>query len=377
MPHGKTIKTYNNMKHIFFCLIILFAIQPNCLAQSYPEVSDIFKYFKDKGLIKAYNISNAYGNGYREEFKLSFVVDDALPEGTYYRNYRNNVKLPMEVLKGKQKLQTLDHIKRLFSNFMDKSVESYDYQYHTDKKDSIIQYLTFKVDHNDSVKVLNEISSSNGFMRFKYRAHRDESNNTKGVAQLSVRSYLDHARAATKPLDVDALLSKIEPILKDKSIKKRTIIFRFDDDFDGYQDKAARKNGFEFFSMTSKAMERGEYNMLVCKFTDEEKAMDVLHKVMACARNYVAENPKEGFDMLSHDYFGKDVAYLFQGGWFDSNFKSDNKRIIIETHMDTGGFYICLNYIKGRLYGAPHEGIDWKSVKEIVNGNDSYYDEKL
>lgn len=361
------------MKHIFYCFFILFAAHSGCYAQSSPEVSDIFSYFKDKGLVKAYNISNI--NGYQEQFKVGFAIDKAIADQDTIFNDLDRLT-QREILKGKQKFQTLDHIKQLFSDLKEKSAEVYNYECHTTTKDSIISMLTFKLDNYDKSKKIAEITSENGSMYFRYRAHHDD-NQLKGVVDFSIKSNVDYSRSAKTSLNVDAVLKKMEPILKDKSIKKRTIIFRFDEEFDGYDNKAARKNGFDFFSLMSKKLDFGEYNTLVCKFTDEEKAMDALHKIMGCARNHVAEHPKEAFSMLSEDYFEKrGLRFIFH----NNRFSKDDKKLFISTHMDESGFYICITYYLGFYWMGTNgniERIDYKSVKEIINGKFTYYNVKI
>lgn len=348
------------MKHIFFYLIIL-AAHLNCNAQGYPKVGEIFKYFKEQGLVKAYEISNL-GGGYQEVLNVNITVTKNIDS----KNSKDTVH---QTTKEEQAVQ---HIKKLFSELQEQSIESYDYQYHTINKDSVIQSIIFKVDHEDK-NIANSISSSNGYMHYRYTANSVDSTQMKGLANLQIRSYRDYERRAQEVTDGNQLLKRIVPILNNDSIKKHTIIRRFDKDFDGYDDEYARKNGFNFFSMIPRRMNHNEYNMLVCKFTEEEKAMDVLHKVMNCIRDYVATNPDKAFSILSDDYYDKNMAVMY------NNICKTNMALIIFTHMDADGFYLLVRQQKEGTWTSDFIDIDkeWKTLKEIVDGEKSYYDEKI
>lgn len=359
------------MKHIFFCLI-LFAAHLSCQAQSYPKVSEIFKFFKDKGIMKTYPITNI--NGYHERFSIDFSIHQErkyIDPRYYTREQKDN-----------SELTTFDYIKKLFFDLEDQCIESYDYNHHRAKKDSVIQSIIFKVDHGDD-KGVNPISSSNGFMHFKYKTYSDDSTHIYGSGEFLIKGYTDYSRIATKTLDADALCRKLEPILKDKSIKKRTIIKRVEDKFDGYNEKAARKKGFDFFYLLSKKIDDGDQNTLVCKFTDEEKAMEVLHKVMNCVRSYVAEHPDEAYTICSEDYYdaAPDHAYhinsyestLFDTHWDGHDRIKTEKKLQIITHMDLNGFYIIIPYgTQGRWYHS-----NWRQEKENIHGQMAFYDEEF
>lgn len=363
------------MKHIFFCLI-LFAAHLSCDAQSYPKVSEIFKFFKDKGLLKAYAITNI--NGYHEHFDIYFNISQK--EKDFYSLYYNMDK--KELPQGEQAFTTFDYVKKMFFDLNKKGVESYEYNYHRADKDSVIQSIIFKVDHGDD-KGVNPISSSNGFMHLKYKIFHEESMRIEGAADFLIKGYTDYSRIATKTLDADALCRKLEPILKDKSIKKRTIIKRVEEKFDGYNEKAARKKGFDFFYLLSKKIDDGDQNTLVCKFTDEAKAMEVLHKVMNCVRSYVAEHPDEAYTILSEDYYdtAPDHAYhinsyesiLFDTQWDGHDRIKTEKKLQIITHMDLNGFYIIIPYgTQGWWYHS-----NWRQEKENIQGQMAFYDEEF
>lgn len=365
-------KRTNNMKHIFFCLI-LFAAHLSCQAQSYPKVSEIFKYFKEKGLLKAYTITNI--NGYHEHFDIYFDISQK--EKDFYSLYYNMDK--KELPQGEQAFTTFDYVKKMFFDLNKKGIESYDYNHHRAKKDSVIQSIIFKVDHGDD-KGVNPISSSNGFMHFKYETYSD-STHIYGSGEFLIRGYTDYTREATKTLDADALCRKLEPILKDKSIKKLTIIKRQEGGFYVYNDKAARKAGFDFFSLLSKKIDDGDQNTLVCKFTDEEKAMEVLHKVMNCVRSYVAEHPDEAYTIRSEDYYDtapNDAYISYESTLFDTQWDGHDrikteKKIWINTRMDMSGFYLVINYGTQGWW----QGLYWKTIKENFPGHRVSYEEEF
>ena len=214
-------------------------------------------------------------------------------------------------------------------------------------------------------------SNQYGKLYFKYDMKPCKDGIYAAQWELSYRVLVDKNANATKALDTESLMQRLEPVFKDKifknkKIQKRTILVRYDEDFKGYDDKLARKKGFEFFTMPKPNYD-GESNTLVCKFTDEESAKSVLTHLMDSVRNYVELNPHEAYSILSDDYFGNGyLANMFSGGGMMGR-RGANK-LDVYASKDTDGYYILLNFSKYSYVPK-----DWKTLKKRINGKSEYY----
>ena len=183
---------------------------------------------------------------------------------------------------------------------------------------------------------------------------------------LSYRVLTDMTSTATSPLNTEALIKQLEPVFKDKKINKRSIIVRYDDDFKGYDDKVARKKGFDFFNMPKPDYD-GESNTLVCKFTDEVLATSVLTHMMDSVRHYVVANPHEAYSIVSDDYFSDGyLANLFSGG---GTMPRKGNKVDIYSCKDSEGYYILINFSKN-CWNVPK---DWRTLKKRISGKTENY----
>jgi hypothetical protein len=288
-----------------------------------------------------------------------------------------------ELQKEKNKMQAVKRIRHIFAELNADAIESHNYEFHEPCKDSIVAGLTLKMMSENGIPIEMpegaDFRRSNQFgkLYFKYDMKPCKDGIYAAQWALSYRVLVDKKANATKSLDVDSLMRRLEPVFKDKifknkKVQKRTILVRYDEDFKGYDDKLARKKGFEFFHMPKPNYD-GESNTLVCKFTDEETAKSVLTHLMDSVRNYVAHNPHEAYSILSDDYFALGyLANLFSGGGMMGR-KGANKLDVYASKDPDGGYYILLNFSKN-CWNVPK---DWRTLKKRVSAKSEFYKESF
>ena len=215
-------------------------------------------------------------------------------------------------------------------------------------------------------------------VHFNYRGYKypgSYSVSPLGQGRLEVNAIVDTALYATQDFDVMTLHKTILPLLKDKTIKRRTVHCLHDNTFDVFLG-----NDVTFSNATLRCQKsvraRGDNNLTVYKFTSEEKAKTVLHQIMECVRQHVAEHPREAYTIYSDEYFPpQNVETIFKCGTYEYEYNLERPRtsMTIDTTMDEEGFYILINVYEDDEV-LPSE---WKTLKEMVNGKKVYYKDKL
>ena len=191
-----------------------------------------------------------------------------------------------------------------------------------------------------------------------------------GSCNFKANTIVDSTLRATQDFDVMTLHKNILPLLKDKTIKRRTIHCQHDSTFN-IMDPSF---GAERCQKTIRA--RGDNNLTVYKFTSEDKAKTVLHQIMECVRQYIAEHPREAYTVCSDEYFPPRIfETMFKGGTYEYEYTLDRPRtsMTIDTMMDEEGFYILVNVFDDDEV-VPGE---WKTLKEMINGKKVHYKDKL
>jgi hypothetical protein len=359
------------------------ATQHVCYGQSHPKVDSLFNYLKEIGVVNACEYNNIRQFGLMKSFGISCDVVPGIDKVSSYE-LPDGTKMPDDELqKEKNKMQAVKRIRHIFAELNADAIESHNYEFHEPCKDSIVAGLTLKMMSENGIPIEMpggaDFRRSNQFgkLYFKYDMKPCKDGIYAAQWALSYRVLVDKNANATKSLDVDSLMRRLEPVFKDKifknkKVQKRTILVRYDEDFKGYDDKLARKKGFEFFHMPKPNYD-GESNTLVCKFTDEETAKSVLTHLMDSVRNYVAHNPHEAYSILSDDYFALGyLANLFSGGGMMGR-KGANKLDVYASKDPDGGYYILLNFSKN-CWNVPK---DWRTLKKRVSAKSEFYKESF
>lgn len=362
------------MKRII-SLIIFAAMQLACTAQENPKLESLYAYLKAKGLVKSYTLSNQHEEGLRKVYSVDFHVFKDRQQGL------NEVKMDSAMrAKLRNHREAIKQVRRTLSELTEDAAESYSYEYHQGGKDTIITTIALNSYTDGPIHpVFKNMGTTHmdGFkmpalVHFRYVCHKSPESFSfdTGIARLKVNAIVDSTLRATQDFDVRTLHKNILPLLKDKAIKRRTIHCLHDSTFNAVDPS--------FYSERSQktVRRRGDNNLTVYKFTSEEKAKTVLHQIMECVRQYIAEHPQEAYTVCSDEYFPPRIfETMFKGGTYEFEYTLDRPRtsMTIDTRMDEEGFYILINVFEDDEV-VPGE---WKTLKEMINGKKVYYKDKL
>jgi hypothetical protein len=370
------------MKRIF-SLTIFVAMQLACLAQANPKLESLYAYLKANGLVKSYTLSNKNQEGVRKRYTFNFGLNNEGPAPTKdYMGKPLDEKEDSAIrAKWRETREAFKVIRRTLGELTEDAAESYSYEYHQWGHDTIITNIALKTFNNDVTPILmkypflkiNGMGKIPEMVNFRYTDSDRGLKNRMGpigFGELNVNTIVDTTLYATENFDVDKLQKAIAPLLKDKNIKRREIHCQHDSTFDVFA--FDEKNFIEGFRRCTKYRSRGDNHLTAYKFTSEERAKTVLHQVMECVRQHIADHPRQAYTICSDEYFPPlNSEEMFRGEPFKEPF-SDNgirKSMTIDTLMDEHGFYILINVWED---DEAFPG-DWKRQKEMVNGKIVYY----
>ena len=366
------------MKRII-SLIIFAALQLGCIAQENPKLESLYAYLKAKGLVKSYTLSNQHEEGLRKIYSIDLGFFEDRQQGRLEAKMDSAIRAEQ-----RNQREAVKQIRRTLSELTEEAAESYSYEYHQGGKDTIITTIAlnsytdgpiptaFKylgTTHMDEFKMP-------ALVHFRYIIHKNPESFgwDTGVCQFKVNTIVDSTLRATQDFDVKTLHKTILPLLKDKTIKRRTIHCQHDSTFDVFHPQNTLFYGELRCQKTIRA--RGDNNLTVYKFTSEDKAKAVLHQIMECVRQHIAEHPREAYTICSDEYFPPRIfETMFKGGTYEYEYNLERPRtsMTIDTMMDEEGFYILINVYEDDEV-VPGE---WKTLKEVINGKKVYYKDKL
>jgi hypothetical protein len=366
------------MKRII-SLIIFATIQLGCFAQESPKLESLYAYLKAKGLVKSYTLSNQHEEGLRKVYSVDLGLFEDRQQG------RNEAKMDSAIrAEQRNQREAVKQIRRTLSELTEDAAESYSYEYHQGGKDTIITTIALNSYTDGPIPTVFKdmgIVHMDGFkmpalVHFRYVRHKSPESfgYDTGIAKFKVNAIVDSTLRATQDFNVKMLHKTILPLLKDKTIKRRTIHCQHDSTFDVFHPNNIPFYGELRCQKTIRA--RGDNNLTVYKFTSEDKAKAVLHQIMECARQHIAEHPREAYTICSDEYFPPlTFETMFKGGTYEYEYNLERPRtsMTIDTMMDEEGFYILINVYEDDEV-VPGE---WKTLKEVINGKKVYYKDKL
>jgi len=371
------------MKRII-SIIIFAAMQLGCFAQANPKLESLYAYLKANGLVKYYTLSNKNQEGLRKryEFKFGLVDDGPAPTKDYMGRLldaKADSAIRAEWRKTREAVQV---VRRTLSELTQDATESYSYEYHQNGHDTIITTIALKPYENEPIPKKFEYPENDSYgtgktpemVHFRYtdsERWRKSRMNPIGFGELRVNSIVDTTLYATKDFDVDALHKAIQPLFKDKTIKRHEIHCQHDSTIDVFDD--SHKFG-SYLRAEKSVRRRGDNHLTVYKFTSEEKAKAKLHQVMECVRQYITDHPREAYTIYSDEYFPPlNPARMFRGEAYRNMGEIDEPRksMTIDALMDENGFYIFINKWDDDEYFP----FDWKRLKEKVNEKEVLFGE--
>ena len=362
------------MKRII-SLIIFAAMQLVCTAQENPKLESLYAYLKAKGLVKSYTLSNQHEEGLRKVYSVDFYLFEDRVKGRLEEKMDSAMRAKL-----RNQREAIKQIRRTLSELTEDAAESYSYEYHQGGKDTIITTIALNSYTDSPIPTAFKYIGTthmDGFkmpalVHFRYVLHKSPESFSfaPGICNFKVNAIVDSTLRATQDFDVRTLHKSILPLLKDKTIKHRTIHCQHDSTLNVVDPS------FDSERSQKTVRRRGDNNLTVYKFTSEEKAKTVLHQIMECVRQYIAEHPREAYTVCSDEYFPPRIfETMFKGGTHEYEYTLDRPRtsMTIDTMMDEEGFYILVNVFDDDEL-VPGE---WKTLKEMINGKKVYYKDKL
>lgn len=436
------------MKRIFF-LIILAAAHLASSAQTNPKIERLYNYLKDQGITKSYRLGNIDGNGLRKRFDVYLnLYDESLfiePQSSQYDidsilnhlpgagvdsegNRTINGKKVKNLmvdgkavsLEGKVSVKTVEskvdsayrakaiayreayeQIRNTINELQVDAAESYSYEYHQNGADTIITTMALKNAANNNTNIhsyrgnsnlVTQVASAPERIYFNYKnIDRKSTNNSPyspvGYFNFQYDGIVDSTLEATKDFDVVALKKKLDPIFKNKNIKRHELLCRHDATFDrnAYNDSLTRIGQYKkrIQEMTTGTLgPGGESHYTIYKITNEEQARSILKQVLECVCQQIKADPVQAYSVMPDADFSTNILFgdIFSAypcpqtiqDYYEGKRKSV-EMFDIKTYMDPDGFYIILNVHQGDNT-FPYE---WKSLKEFVNGKKVYYKDSL
>ena len=359
-------------------------MQLGCIAQDNPKLESLYAYLKANGLVKYYTLSNKNQEGLRKRYEFNFGLHDDGPApikdfmGRLLDAKEDSVRAEWRSYR-----EAFHVIRRTLSELTENAAESYSYEYHQNGHDTIITTIALKSYENSPIPKKFEYPENDsygtgktpGMIFFRYT---DSDRGLKwrmariGVGELRVNTIVDTTLYATKDFNVDALHRALQPLFKDKTIKRHEIHCVHDSTFDVYTIDETTPFIEGFIRVEQSVRRQGDNRLTVYKFTSEEKAKVKLHQVMECVRRYIADHPREAYTIYSDEYFPPlNTARMFRGESCRNRYEIDEPRksMTIDALMDEHGFYILINVWDDDEYLPAN----WKHLKEMVNGKKTYF----
>ena len=372
------------MKRIIL-LTIFAAMQLGCFAQDNPKLESLYAYLKANGFVKYYTLSNKNQEGLRKRYQFSFGLHNEGPAPTKdYMGKLLDAKADSAIrAEWACTREAFKVIRRTLSELAEGAAESYSYEYHQNGHDTIITTIALKPYVNSPIPKKFEYPENDNYgsgktpemVHFRYTDSERGLKNRMGpigFGELRVNTIIDTTLYATKDFDVDALHKAIQPLFKDKSIKRHETHCVHDSTFDVHTVDNSTPFIEGFIRVEQSVRRRGDNHLTVYKFTSEEKAKTILHQVMECVRQYIVDHPREAYTIYSDEYFPPlNLARMFRGESCRNMYESDEPRksMTIDAIMDEHGFYILINVWDDDEY-LPY---NWKHLKEMVNGKKTYF----
>lgn len=372
------------MKRIIL-LTIFAAMQLGCFAQENPKLESLYAYLKAKGIVKYYTLSNKNQEGLRKRYDFNFGLHNEGPAPTMdYMGRLLDAKADSAVrAEWREKREAVKVVRRTLNELTENAAESYSYEYHQHGHDTITTTIALKPYENAPIPRKFEYPENDSYGTGKtpemvYFRYFDSDRGRKkrmspiGFAELRVNTIVDTTLYATKDFNVDALHKVIQPLFKDKTIKRHEIHCVHDSTFDVYTIDETTPFIEGFLRVEQSVRRQGDNRLTVYKFTSEEKAKVKLHQVMECVRRYIADHPREAYTIYSDEYFPPlNTARMFRGESCRNRYEIDEPRksMTIDALMDEHGFYILINVWDDDEYLPAN----WKHLKEMVNGKKTYF----
>lgn len=360
-------------------IILLTIFAATCIAstaQPNPQFVELENYLKTLGLHVTYGQLNK-GEGIEHKVQARFWISHIhphyiLPDNPLAMHQHDS----LEAIKNQPQIMALDSIRRTFSELAKSASESYLYEYHRGRKDTIEYSLAFANEENDSsitIKLNNVVGFR--YMREVGRFHfhsTEASGNLYGNGVYTHHLMEEHPLGLSweqlKPFDGDSFLQLIQPILKNalkqRGVTRYSIHWQHDE---GYKDDTDRGLQLKTTWFTEPEEENKHTGLTtgahyVFPKEQEALALDVHHQLDSIAFAYVNAHPEQLYSYRKTDrYYSGNWATMLAGS---VHHRTKEKAYELNCFFDEDGFHLVSITTVGELW-VPR---DWKKLKRWVNG---------
>ena len=348
-------------------------------AQPNPKFAELENFMEKMGIEATYSQINE-GEGIEHRVKRSFWINHThvTHPDEKTRESMQRMRDSVEAISNRPKIMAIDSIRRAFSELARNAAESYQYEYHRGKNDTIEYSIAFTKEEGDSStswKIRNAMAFR--YMREVGRFHYHNTitgtrGNEYGNGVYSHHYYEDHPLGLSwkqlKPFDSEGFQRLIQPLLNDalkqKGVKSFPIHWQHDE---GYKDDLAGGLQFKMTWFTDLDEENKHTGLTtgtdyVFPIEQEALALYVHHQLDSIAFAYVNAHPEQLYSYHKTDRYNPGSwAHMLSGS---VHYHTKEKAYELNCFRDDDGFHLVSITTIGELW-VPK---DWQKLKSWVNG---------
>lgn len=355
-------------KYITTIVVAMFYL--TAAAQPNPRFVELENYFKElKSQHITYRQRNK-GEGIEQEISTSFWINHTHSDDPDMDS--------LEAVRNRPFVLAMDSIRRCFSELARTATESYQYEYHKGKRDTVEYAIAFakeKEDSSQTFKYNNAVSFR--YMREvgRFHFHNSESGSSKnrfGNGHYWHTYYTDNPLGLTweqlRPFNGEEFLRQIQPLLdnalKQKDVMKYPIHWQHDEGYEATEDELMYKEAwFDDNQEENKHTGLATGMHYVFPKEQEDLAMDVLHQVDSIARAYVNAHPEQLYSYTHYERYYTGSWGTLLSGTVHRHTKEHSYELKCFLEEDGSRHLVFFTTI-GDLW-VPK---DWKELKSWING---------
>ena len=358
----------------YITTIVLAMFYLTAAAQPNPRFVELENYFKElKSQHITYRQRNK-GEGIEQEISTSFWINQTHSDDPELQLIMDS----LEAVRNRPFVLAMDSIRRCFSELARTATESYQYEYHKGKRDTVEYAIAFakeKEDSSQTFKYNNAVSFR--YMREvgRFHFHNSESGSSKnrfGNGHYWHTYFADNPLGLTweqlRPFNGEEFLRQIQPLLdnalKQKDVMKYPIHWQHDEGYEATEDKLMYKEAwFDDNQEENKHTGLATGMHYVFPKEQEDLAMDVLHQVDSIARAYVNAHPEQLYSYTHYERYYTGSWGTLLSGTVHRHTKEHSYELKCFLEEDGSRHLVFFTTI-GDLW-VPK---DWKELKSWING---------
>lgn len=347
-----------------------------------PQLRQLGTYLQEQGFGVRHSQSNVTGKGITHQWSsylhFTLLTPPDIPNSTDEKKQLYiHATDSINALHRRQMDNVLDSIRLAFARLGKDASESYLYEYHKGKTDTIKYSLAFRMGEDSlrSIRYGNQVYFSNAreMVSFDYQKNYEDKDRVYQEFGFFSHFYSTpnpYEYKDMKPFDIAAFEALLKPLLKPikklKGVKTYPVYWRHDE---GY--KGSVNNDELVFMITRQSewsdnkhtgLATGTYYFIPAQYQAE--AEELYRQMDELAYQYVNDHPEQPYD------------YSFTKGFSPNNLRSILEGIGYEGSdeyslmcmLDSDGYHILFLTIQGELW-IPQ---DWQKLKSYINGEKVY-----